>query len=183
MDGKMNSLKSFSKTIGLFVALLFAGVSVTYAQNVRTINIVGTNRMKFNVTSKQPGLKVGKKVKGNNGQTLYRLKSIIAKPGEKMKIILHNHSKLPANSMSHDWVLLKQNANPKQVANKSSQHKSNGYIAPSVENEIIAHTGLVAGGHSDSVTFTVPRKSGKYVYLCTFPGHYMAGMKGTLIVK
>ena len=179
----MKFLKVFSKTTGIFLALFFTVFSIAHSQSIRTINIVGTNRMKFNVASKQTGLKVGKKLKGNNGQTLYRLKSIIAKPGEKLKIVLHNHSKLPANSMSHDWVLLKQGVNPQKVANKSAQAKNNNYIAPSVENEIIAHTGLVSGGHSDSVTFTVPQKSGKYVYMCTFPGHYMAGMKGTLVVK
>ena len=31
--------------------------------------------------------------------------------------------------------------------------------------------------------FTVPAKPGKYPFICTFAGHYQAGMKGTLIVK
>jgi len=183
MDRKMKSLRNIALTVALFVPLLFAEVSATQAQNVRTVNLIGTNQMKFTVASKKSGLTVGKSVKGDNGNTQYILKSIEAKPGQKMKIILHNYSKLPAGAMSHDWVLLKMNANASEVANKSSQSKSNDYIAPSVKNEIIAHTGLVSGGNSGSVTFTVPQKTGSYEFLCTFPGHYMAGMKGKLIVK
>jgi len=26
-------------------------------------------------------------------------------------------------------------------------------------------------------------KRGEYPYLCSFPGHYVGGMKGTLVVK
>ena len=179
----MKSLRNIVLTIALFVPLLFAEVSTTQAQSMRTVNVIGTNQMKFTVSSKKSGLIVGKSVKGDNGNTQYILKSIEAKPGQKMKIILHNYSKLPAGAMSHDWVLLKMNANAKKVANASSQAKSNGYIASGVENEIIAHTGLVSGGNSSSVTFTVPQKTGSYEFICTFPGHYMAGMKGKLIVK
>jgi len=179
----MKSLKSFAKTLTLFIILLFAGLSVVYAQNVRTLNIIGTNQMKFTISQKESGVTVGKKVKGDNGKPQYILKSIEARPGQKMKVILHNYSKLPANAMSHDWVLLKMNANPMEVANKSSQARENGYIAPDVKDKIIAHTGIVSGGNSDSVTFTVPAKTGKYEFICTFPGHYAAGMKGKLIVK
>ena len=33
------------------------------------------------------------------------------------------------------------------------------------------------------VTFDAPTEPGEYVYLCSFPGHYAAGMKGLLVVK
>jgi azurin len=52
-----------------------------------------------------------------------------------------------------------------------------------MSDQIIAHTGLVAGGESDTVTFTAPEEPGDYEYICTFPGHFAAGMKGTLTVK
>lgn len=180
---EMKPLKLFSKTIALLVIFVFTSFSFAYSQQVRTVKVIGTNHMRFTVTHKKPGLKVGKKVTGDNGKPQYRLKSIIAKPGQKMEVILHNYTKLPASAMSHDWVLLKKNANAAKVAKKSSKFAKDGYIAPSVENQIIAHTGMVAGGHMSSVTFTVPQKAGKYLYICTFPGHYTAGMKGYLIVK
>jgi plastocyanin len=32
-------------------------------------------------------------------------------------------------------------------------------------------------------SFGAPAKPGSYTYLCTFPGHFVAGMKGVLVVK
>jgi plastocyanin len=42
---------------------------------------------------------------------------------------------------------------------------------------------MAGPGETVQVTFTAPSKPGKYPYLCTFSGHYQAGMKGVLIVK
>jgi uncharacterized cupredoxin-like copper-binding protein len=39
----------------------------------------------------------------------------------------------------------------------------------------------VAGGGSENVTVNVP--AGSYTYICTIPGHYQAGMKGTLTAQ
>ena len=33
------------------------------------------------------------------------------------------------------------------------------------------------------MTFTVPKVAGKYPYLCSFAGHFAAGMSGVLLVK
>ncbi|MOA50824.1 Azurin precursor [compost metagenome] len=46
---------------------------------------------------------------------------------------------------------------------------------------MIAHTKVVGGGESDSVTFEVAKlKAGEqYMFFCSFPGH-AALMKGTL---
>ncbi|MCC5023285.1 MAG: hypothetical protein J6386_11065 [Candidatus Synoicihabitans palmerolidicus] len=32
------------------------------------------------------------------------------------------------------------------------------------------------------MTFTVPSEPGDYVFLCSFPAHFMAGMKGVIVV-
>jgi uncharacterized cupredoxin-like copper-binding protein len=42
---------------------------------------------------------------------------------------------------------------------------------------------LAGPGETVVVTFKVPAKAGSYPYMCTFPGHYAAGMKGDLVVK
>jgi azurin len=47
---------------------------------------------------------------------------------------------------------------------------------------IIAHTALIEGEDSPSVTFAAPAP-GTYTFLCTFPEHYAAGMKGTLTIQ
>lgn len=38
-------------------------------------------------------------------------------------------------------------------------------------------------GKSGEVTFTVPDKKGSYEIGCFIPGHYVSGMKGTLVVQ
>jgi uncharacterized cupredoxin-like copper-binding protein len=42
---------------------------------------------------------------------------------------------------------------------------------------------LAGPGDTVQVTFTVPSKPGRYPFICTFVGHYQAGMTGTLVVK
>ena len=55
---------------------------------------------------------------------------------------------------------------------------------------VITHGSLNEGiemkldpGESVEVTFTAPDTPGDRPYICTFPGHYVGGMKGTLIVE
>ena len=38
-------------------------------------------------------------------------------------------------------------------------------------------------GETVEVTFKVPAEAGSYPFLCTFPGHFVVGMKGNLVVK
>jgi len=57
------------------------------------------------------------------------------------------------------------------------------FIAPARKDAVIARTAFVGPGETGEVTFTVPGKPGKYPYICTFAGHYQAGMKGTLVVR
>ncbi|MBF8299591.1 MAG: Azurin, partial [Dehalococcoidia bacterium] len=57
---------------------------------------------------------------------------------------------------------------------------SNNYV-PSNDPRVIAHTSLVDGGNSGSVTFQAPAP-GKYSYMCSFPGHSSL-MNGEFIVE
>ncbi|GAB4112706.1 MAG: plastocyanin/azurin family copper-binding protein [Roseiflexaceae bacterium] len=53
---------------------------------------------------------------------------------------------------------------------------------PADKASIVAATKMLAPGGSETVSFTAPA-AGTYVFLCTYPGHYAAGMKGTLVVE
>ncbi|HET7371180.1 MAG TPA: plastocyanin/azurin family copper-binding protein [Gammaproteobacteria bacterium] len=142
------------------VYLLFALLSATaFATQARTIKIIAQDSLRFSV------------------------EEIIAEPGETLTIKLVNNTKLPAMAMSHNFVLLKNSADPHAFDQAAAQAADHDYIPKSKAGEIIAHTSLVAGGESDSVTFKVPSKPGTYLYICTFPGHFAAGMKGSLVVK
>lgn len=161
-------MNSFNKIISLFTLLLipffaanaFSGTTNNPAdENVRTIKIKGTDSMKFDVTE------------------------INAVPGEKIRIVLTTVSKLPKMAMSHNVVVLKEGTDAEAFANASAMARDNDYIAPEMEDQIIAATPLAGGGETVEITFTVPQDAGSYTYICSFPGHFLGGMKGTLNVK
>lgn len=50
-------------------------------------------------------------------------------------------------------------------------------------HHLLIYTKLLKSGETDTVIFATPAEAGEYTYLCTFPGHYLMGMKGTLVVE
>ncbi len=107
---------------------------------------------------------------------------IEAKAGTELTIQLDNVGKLPKNAMGHNLVVLAKAANAAQFANAAMTARDNEYIPKAMADKILAHTKLLGPGETDSITFTVPAEAGEYVYLCSFPAHFMAGMKGVLVV-
>lgn len=126
---------------------------------VRTIEIKGTDDMKFSITN------------------------IDAKPGEKIRVVLVTMGSMPKMVMAHNWILLKKGTDEQAFANASALARDSGFIAPAQKAHVLANTSLVGAGEKAEVTFTVPKVAGAYPYLCSFPGHFAAGMKGTLTVK
>jgi azurin len=53
---------------------------------------------------------------------------------------------------------------------------------PEHYSTIVAATQLLVPGMELVVVFKAPIQPGSFTYLCTVPGHYQAGMKGTLTV-
>lgn len=103
--------------------------------------------------------------------------NLTAKPGD-VKVTFKNGSA----AQKHNWVLVKGGDD---VAAKVDEEglaagEAKGYI-PDDKANIQANTKLLNGNESDSATFNL--NAGTYTFLCTFPGHYTAGMKGTLTVK
>src|SRR5699024_3625024 len=111
------------------------------------------------------------------------VETVTVKPGEKVTVKLMNNTSMPAMAMSYNWILLKQSADPHAFDQAALSAKANDYNPKSKADHIIAHTGLVAGCESVTLTFTPPSEPGEYVYICSFPGHFAAGMKGKLVVK
>ena len=152
-------MRLFVLTLALLVAhpatTTFAGAS----DPVRTIQIVGTDDMKYSVTT------------------------ITAKPGETIQVRLTSKGKIPKVAMAHNFVLLKTGTNIEKLLADGAAHRATDFIAPASASAVIAKTGMAGPGETVQVTFKVPEKPGRYPYLCTFSGHYQAGMKGTLVVK
>ena len=113
----------------------------------------------------------------------YSKEEITVAPGTSVELTMKTISDIPKSQMAHNWVLLKKDTDVDAFVNLCDQYKDNDYIAPALTSKILAHTGLLGGGEQETITFKAPSEPGRYTYVCTFPGHYMAGMKGTLIVQ
>ena len=113
----------------------------------------------------------------------FSLAHIEAKPGEELKIVLKHTGALPKEAMGHNWVLLAKDADLETFGQEAAVAKPTDFIPPGWEAEILAHTKLIGAGQTDTVTFAAPKAPGDYTYLCTFPAHHLAGMRGVLTVK
>jgi azurin len=110
----------------------------------------------------------------------YIQQALEAPAGAKIKLKFNNMTN-SKDEVGHNWVLVKPGQEDSVVAN--------GFAAGDVRDwldkqdpGIIAHTRLIEGAESDTITFDVPAP-GMYTFLSTFPGQYKAGMKGTLTIK
>ena len=111
---------------------------------------------------------------------MYDLSEIKVKEGQTVKLTLNHTGKLPVEAMGHNWTLLTQGTIVSDFAAKAMTAKDSDYI-PAGATEVIAHTKLIGGGQSDTITFSAPAK-GIYEFICTFPGH-VGMMKGTFYVE
>jgi len=113
----------------------------------------------------------------------YSLKQIIAKPGEKLRIRVVSLAQTPKIVMAHNFLLLKAGTNVKAFTDAAANARETDYIPPAFKSAIIAQTAMAGPGETMEVTFTAPTKPGTYVFLCSFAGHWAAGMTGDFIVK
>jgi len=124
-----------------------------------------------------------KKVQINaTDQMKYDVVTIDATAGQKVTVTLTDTGTLPKVAMAHDFVLLKAGTDVTAFASAGMMHPETGYISPDMADKVIVASKMLGPGESDTVTFTAPA-AGVYDYICTFPGHALAGMRGTLRVK
>lgn len=109
----------------------------------------------------------------------YDTKLITVDAGKSVTVNLTHTGQMAKEVMGHNFVLLNEYTDVDDFAAAAMKAKDNDYIPES--DEIIAHTGMIGGGETTSVTFDAPAK-GTYDFLCTFPGHYGV-MKGKFIVQ
>jgi azurin len=146
---------------GIVLALTSSVVPVPLAAQAkpRVVEIVGTDDMKYNVTT------------------------IAAKPGEQITIRLTAKGTMPKVAMAHNVVVLQLKTDAAAFVNAGMTARATDYIAPANKAQVLAATKLAGNGETVEVSFKAPTAPGAYPYVCTFPGHFAAGMKGTLTVK
>ena len=149
----MNPLRFVAAQLLLTVAL-----GGTVAAQPRTVELVGTDNLKFSTPS------------------------IEARPGETLRIVVRSSGQMPKIAMAHNFVLLQPGTDPASFANEGAMHRGSDFIAPGLAGRVISKTPMAGAGESVEVTLTAPGP-GSYPFVCTFPGHAVAGMGGTLVVR
>jgi azurin len=126
---------------------------------VRTIDILGTDEMKYSLTE------------------------IVAKRGEVLRIRLISKGAIPKIAMAHNVVIVKPATNLAKFIEAGAPFRDMDFIAPAMKAQVLASTRFAGPGETVELTFQVPMKAATYPYLCTFSGHFQAGMKGVIIVR
>ena len=129
------------------------------ADAVATLEFTANDSMKFNLTRAE------------------------VRAGQQVRVILTNIGSMPKAAMGHNWVLLKKGVDVEAFDKAAIMAQANDYIPPALADQVIAHTKLLGPKQTDEITFTAPSEPGEYPFLCSFPAHYQAGMRGVLVVK
>jgi len=147
-------MKTVIRTLALCSLLGIAG-NVFAADKVCKLEISGTDAMQYD-----------------------KKELAVAADCTQVELTLHHAGKLPAQAMGHNWVLTKSADMSGVVSDGASAPLASDHIKPG-DTRVIAHTKIVGGGQTTSVTFaTSALKAGEsYTFFCSFPGH-SALMKG-----
>lgn len=114
----------------------------------------------------------------------YNVGSIVVPAScSEFKITLKHTGKMPVAAMGHNVVIAKA-ADMQAVASDGVAAGADAAYVKADDARVVAHSPLVGGGESTSVSFAVDRikEGGPYEFFCTFPGH-AAIMKGTISVQ
>jgi azurin len=112
----------------------------------------------------------------------YTVTNIPAKAGETLHIKLVSKGTLPKIAMAHNVVVLKAAAKQDAFVNAAAQARATDFIPADMKDQVLGASTLAGPGETVDVTVKIPA-AGTYPYVCTFPGHFAAGMKGTIVAK
>ena len=117
---------------------------------------------------------------GSDGESLaFYPTSLTAKAGTKVSITFKNNS----TALSHNFVLVNGGDDVAAMVEEAASEagEATGYI-PADKANIIAGSALLGPGTIEILEFTATA-TGTYTYICTYPGHFVAGMYGTLTIN
>jgi uncharacterized cupredoxin-like copper-binding protein len=107
-----------------------------------------------------------------SGQLQFAERTLQAPAGQEFSV----HFRNPA-PVEHNWVLVEPGQED-AVANAALAQAGNAIGLDGVISATEVHQ------QNEEETVTVPAlEAGEYQYICTVPGHYQAGMRGTLTIR
>ena len=119
-------------------------------------------------------------IEGNDAMQFNLKEMVVDKSCKQFTVTLKHVGKMPKVAMGHNWVLTKEADRQGVATDGMNAGAAQDYVKQG-DSRVIAHTKVIGGGESDSVTFDVSKLTAgeAYAFFCSFPGHW-AVMKGTL---
>ena len=115
-------------------------------------------------------------IQPDGNQMAYLTKEFKVKAGQQVTLIMDNIATVPV--MKHNVLILTDETKLDEVGRLAITAPGNIPQHPA----ILASTPMADAGAQTQVNFKAPTTPGKYVYICTYPGHY-AMMQGVMIVE
>jgi azurin/DNA-binding transcriptional ArsR family regulator len=112
-------------------------------------------------------------------QLMYDLKWFVVEAGKPVQIVLSNSDTMPHNIVVGQPGSVQEIGAAGAAVAPTSDPNAKAYVPESPL--VLASTRLLNGGETERLNFTAPAKPGEYVYLCTFPGHWIR-MYGVMLV-
>lgn len=122
-------------------------------------------------------------IEGNDAMQ-YNVSSIVVPAScTDFKITLKHTGTMPATAMGHDVVITKTSDMKAVDVDGMAAGAPDGYVKPD-DSRVIAHTKVIGGGETTSVSFPVSKikDGGPYEFFCSFPGHSVL-MHGSISVQ
>ena len=114
------------------------------------------------------------------GEMKYNKPLITVYPGKKIKLILRNN-----DDMHHNLAITKRGkGNDLKVAQEAWKLGADGFAKHWIPDhpDLLFSTKMADPHSSSTLYFTAPKKTGKYPYVCTLPGHAQV-MRGIMTVS
>jgi azurin len=112
-------------------------------------------------------------------QILFDLKWFVVEAGKPVQVVLSNPDGMPHNFVVGQPGSIRDIGAAGAAVPPTSDPNTKAYV-PDIPL-VLAATRLLNGGESERLNFTAPAKPGEYVYLCSFPGHWIR-MYGVMLV-
>lgn len=113
-----------------------------------------------------------------DGENLaFKPAALSAKAGSAVTVNFKNVS----TAQQHNWVLVNGGDDVAGKVDEAAIAAGAPNYLPTGNADILASTDMLAAGGTGTASFTAPA-AGTYTFMCTYPGHFAAGMKGTLTV-
>ncbi len=145
--------------IAIFGLALLGAVGTAQAQNC-TISLEGNDRMQFNEKAVS-----------------------VSASCANITVELKHTGSLPVAAMGHN-VVITETGDYMPVAQDGVKAGLDNDYVPADDSRVIAHTDMIGGGETTTVTFPGDKLSagGDYSFFCSFPGHWTM-MVGKVIVE